>query len=88
MLGPSQLALIVTDPPFAEMTEVPSWSALQLLESGAERKKCLTSRPELFTIVMAVVGAWALDSNGPPIIMPTKIASAESDVKEISTCAT
>ena len=30
---------------------------------------------------MAVVGACALDSNGPPIIMPTKIASAESDVK-------
>ena len=80
---PLQLALlIVTDPPFAEITELPSWSDPQLLESGAERKTCRISRLELFTIVMAVVdGTWACDRNGPQTIMPTKRLNTTREVK-------
>jgi hypothetical protein len=80
---PLQLALlIVTDPPFAEITELPSWSDPQLLESGAERKTCRISRLELFTIVMAVVDeTWACDRNGPQTIMPTKRLNTTREVK-------
>ena len=84
MLEPLQLALlIVTDPPFAEITELPSWSDPQLFESGAERKTCRISRLVLFTIVMFVDATWACDSNGPQTIMPTKILNTTREVKRL-----
>jgi hypothetical protein len=82
MLVPLQLTLlIVTDPPFGAIAELPSWSELQLFESGAERKTCRISRLELFTIVTAVDATWARDSNGAQTIMPAKILNTTREVK-------